>query len=162
MIKQHRFTEGLVVLCWEMTKTAILTIYIHVVEGKKEQINILIPRRQIICWAIIWSNCWRDVISSLWPYKVEGLWFTCPLTRSMEYTSLPCLVRLSGQHWNKVLLWLRSKNRPSPTDSSPTNRWEYANSGAHGNEQKQEVVMISLRVLSSSPACGLNHLSFSI
>ena len=80
----------------------------------------------------------------------------------MECTSLPCLVRLSGQRWNKVLLWLRSKNRPGPTDSSATNRREDANSGAHGNRQKQEVVMMSLCVLSSSPACGLNHLSFSI
>lgn len=50
------------------------------------------------------------------------------------------------------------QNGPSPTDSSSTNRLKYANTGDHGNGKKQEVVMMSLCVLSSSPACGCESL----
>lgn len=50
------------------------------------------------------------------------------------------------------------QNGPNPTDSSSTNRLKYANAGDHGNEKKQEVVMMSLCVLSSSPACGCESL----
>lgn len=46
---------------------------------------------------------------------------------------------------------------PNPTDSSSTNRLEHANLGRHGNKKKQEVVMMSLCVLSSSPSVDVNH-----
>lgn len=70
------------------------------------------------------------------------------------------MVRRSGEHCYKGLLWLRSQTDPTHTDSSSTNQQTYANSGNHGNEKKQEVVMISLCVLSSSPACGRESLDF--
>lgn len=52
---------------------------------------------------------------------------------------------------------------PNPTDSSSTNRLAYANTGDHGNKEKQEVMMMSLCVLSSPsfpPTCGYDSLEF--
>lgn len=51
---------------------------------------------------------------------------------------------------------------PNPIDSSSTNRLAYANAGDHGNEEKQEVMVMSLCVLSSlsfPPRVDMIHLS---
>lgn len=56
-----------------------------------------------------------------------------------------------------VLLWLKCEMGPNPTDSSSTNSLKYANPSSHGNKEKQEVVMMSLCVLSSSPSVDVNH-----
>lgn len=52
--------------------------------------------------------------------------------------------------WDTVLLWFERIMGPNPTDSSSTNHLKYANSAGPGNKKKQEVVMMSFCVLSSS------------
>lgn len=52
---------------------------------------------------------------------------------------------------------------PNPTDSSSTNHLKYANSADPGNKKKQEVVMMSFCVLSSSTVwMGITFVLFSV
>lgn len=68
-----------------------------------------------------------------------------------------CSSRAVDEHRDMVLLWLRNEIGPNPSDSSSTNHLKHANSRSHDNKKKQEVVMMSPRVLSSSPSVDVNH-----
>lgn len=82
-----------------------------------------------------------------------------PLTEGMEQISA-----MFGQAFRWTQRWgfvvAEVQHGPNPTDSSSTNRLTYANSRDHGNGKKQEVVMMSLCVLSSPPRVDVIHLSF--
>lgn len=103
-----------------------------------------------------------DYIKSHWPlYKIRGGDFG----HSHLCWAKPCsnisamfgqAFRPAAEQRDMVLLWLKFKTRPSPTDSSSTNRLEYAHSGCQGNKKKQEVVMMSL-CFGLFPHVDVNH-----